>query len=295
MIKNFDELLKKVAEGERKTIGVACAEDMEIVEVVRRCESFADFILVGDKQKILKLFSESGPAFAGEIIDESDNRKAAERAVQLVKEKKVQTLMKGLVQSGTFLKAILNKEKGLNEGKLISQVSVFEKDSGGFFFLTDCAIAVKPTLDEKRQIIENAVDLARRLGYDIPKVAVLAAVETVNPDMPETLDAAALSKMAERGQIKNAIVDGPLALDNAVDAAAAKHKGIGGSVAGNADILLVPDLLSGNMLTKALTYIAKKRVAAAMMGVGVPVVFTSRAESIENKILTIALSALIGR
>jgi phosphate butyryltransferase len=192
------------------------------------------------------------------------------------------------------LKAVINKDKGLRTGNLMSEITLWDKEEGdGVRMVTDCAMSISPTLDENRQIIENAVDLALKIGYAKPRVAVLSAVEVVNPAIPDTLDAAILSKMADRGQIKNAIVDGPFALDNAISLSAARHKKISGEVAGQADILLVPNLQVGNALRKSLTYIANKTVAVAIMGVGAPVVMYSRSDSTETKLLSIALSAYI--
>jgi phosphate butyryltransferase len=292
MIRNFDELVAAVKKAPKAKVAVAAAEDIDAINVSLQCADLADFIFIGDAKKIESLIKESGKDSTAEIIDISDHADAAEKAVALVKSGKAQNLMKGLLHSSIFLKAILNKETGLNKGKLISQITVFEKQDG-FQLLTDCAINVAPALDDKKQIIENAVDLARALGIELPKVAVLAAVEMVNPEMQATVDAALLTVMAQHGQIKNAVVDGPLALDNAIDAAAAKHKGIGGPVAGQADILVAPNLEVGNMLSKSLVFWAQKRTAAAMMGVGTPVIFTSRTESLENKVLTVALAAYL--
>ena len=292
MIKNFDELLNAVRNSRKAKVAVAAAEDMDVINVASNCLPLADFIFIGNAKKIEDLFREAGKKVNGEIIDIPDHGEAAGKAVELVKAGKAQNLMKGLLHSSIFLKAILNKETGLNIGKLVSQVSVFET-SNGLQLLTDCAVNVKPELNEKKQIIENAVELACGLGVDTPKVAVLAAVEVVNPDMQATVDAALLSVMAQRGQIKNCVIDGPLGFDNAIDPDAARHKGIGGPVAGLADILLAPNLEAGNMLAKSLIFWAKRRVAAAMMGVGVPVIFTSRTESVENKVLTVALASYL--
>jgi len=294
MVKNFDELKQAIQKSPRVKVAVAAAEDMDVVNVSSQCLDLADFIFIGDAKKIEALFKEAGKPASGDIIDISDHAAAAAKAVELVKTGKAQNLMKGLLHSSIFLKAILNKETGLNKGKLISQISVFEK-ADGFQLLTDCAMSISPGLDEKKQIIENAVELARTLGVETPRVAVLAAVEVVNPEMQATVDAAMLTVMAQRGQIKNCMVDGPLAFDNAVDLDAARHKGIGGPVAGQADILVVPNLEVGNMLSKSLVFWSKKRVAAAMMGVGIPIIFTSRTESIENKVLTVALASYLAR
>jgi phosphate butyryltransferase len=294
VIRNFEELTEAVKSGRRTVIAVAAAEDMDVIQVAQNCEGLADFILIGDKGRIEALVKESGKALKGEIIDIADHAEAAKKAVELVKSGRAGNLMKGLLHTSVFLKAVLNKETGLNKGRLVSEVTVFEKDDGsGLRLLTDCAINIAPDLMQKKEILENAVDLARKLGYETPRVAAMAAVEVVNPDMQATLDAAALSAMSRRGQIKNALVDGPLAFDNAVDEEAARHKGIEGPVAGKADILLAPSLEPANMLSKALVFWAKKRKAAALLGVGTPVIMTSRSDSLENKILTVTLSAYL--
>jgi phosphate butyryltransferase len=294
MIRNFDELVKAVQAAEKSTVAVAAAEDMDVINIASACENLADFIFIGDAKKIEALIKESGKNIKGEILDIPDHALAAAKAVELVKTGRAQNLMKGLLHTAVFLKAVLNKESGLNKGRLISQAMVFEKkDKSGFQILTDCAVNIAPTLMQKKEIIENAVEVARALGYERPAVAVLAALEIVNPDMPATMDAAILTVMAQHGQIKNAVVDGPLAMDNAIDPEAARHKGIGGLVAGNADILVVPDIEAGNMVSKALVFWANTKSAAAMPGIGTPMIVNSRTEALENKILTVALSAYL--
>jgi phosphate butyryltransferase len=294
MIRNFDELVQVVQAAEKSTVAVAAAEDMDVINIASACENLADFIFIGDAGKIEALIKESGKNIRCKIIDIPDHALAAAKAVELVKTGKAQNLMKGLLHTAVFLKAVLNKESGLNKGRLISQAMVFEKkDKSGFQILTDCAVNIAPTLMQKKEIIENAVEVARALGYERPSVAVLAALEIVNPDMPATIDAALLTVMAQHGQIKNAVVDGPLAMDNAIDPEAARHKGIGGPVAGNADILVVPDIEAGNMVSKALVFWANIKSAAAMPGIGTPMIANSRTETLENKILTVALSAYL--
>jgi phosphate butyryltransferase len=293
MIKSIGSIISHVKNENKKTIAVAAAEDFDIVKIVSECKKMdlADFILVGDKEKIIKITKENGINLDCEIINIQDNFFAAEKVVELKRQKKANVIMKGHLQSSQFLKAILNKETGLNRGKLISQISVYDKINGeGLQLLTDCAINIQPALDEKKQIIENAVEFARKLDITTPRVAILSALETVNPAISDTVDAAVLSKMAERGQIKNAVVDGPFALDNAISIEAAKHKNISGEVAGNADILLVPNLQVGNVLSKALVFFAGMKVAAAVIGAAAPIVMTSRTDTIDNKILSIALA-----
>jgi phosphate butyryltransferase len=296
-MKCLDDLLVAVQGRPIKKIAIAVPEESGLIKLVKQAteQRLAEFILVGDEASIKELLKEQGLDFNRfEIHDRKDHKLAAEKAVSLVVEKKAEVVMKGELQTATFLKAILDKEKGLRAGNLISEITLYEKiDGSGLQLITDCAMNISPNLEEKKQIIENAVELARKLGYEIPKVAVLSAVEVVNPAIPDTLDAAILSKMADRGQIKNAIVDGPFALDNALSLAAAKQKKIGGDVAGRADIILVPNLQVGNALHKALVYIAEKKIAAAIMGAGAPIVMLSRSDSTETKLLSVALATYI--
>jgi phosphate butyryltransferase len=296
MVKNLEDLLEQVKRKEKKKIIVAVAEDLEILEVVDEAIKLqlADFILVGDKEKIEKIAEDNSMKITCEIINERDHKKAAEIAVGYVKDGQAEAVMKGLLHTGVFLKAVLNKERGLNLGKLVSQISLFDKEFGeGLQLLTDCAMAIQPTMDEKRKIIENSVTLAQKLGYDKPKVALISAVEVINPAIPDTEEAAILSKMGDRGQIKNAMIDGPFALDNAISPEAAMHKGLESKVAGQADILIVPNLQVGNVLTKALTYYAHKDVASAVIGVSAPIIMTSRTDTVKNKLLSIALASYI--
>lgn len=293
-IKSFDHLIESAKNMESKTIVVVKPEDKDLLEVISKAETdgLAKFILVGDKEKLTILINEHNIHINAEIVNEQDDKTAADKAVDLIVGDKADALMKGMLSSAVFLKAILNKEKGLNIGKHITQISVLEKENNeGFLFITDCAITVNPDVFAKKEIIENAVSLAHKLGNNEPKVAVLASVEVVNPNMQETIDAAILSKMADRGQIKGCLLDGPLAFDNAISKEAAIAKKIGGEVAGNADIIIVPSLTVGNTLTKSITYIAKKTVVAATTGAAIPIVFTSRTESMEGKLLSIALAA----
>lgn len=292
MIQNFDHLLEEVAGSKKKTVAVVAADDLDTLEVVRDAEKrgLAEFLLVGDEEMILSILRENNLELSARILHEPDHKKAAETAVNAVRQEQANVLMKGMVHSSVFLKAVLNKEAGLNAGKYVTQISVLEKENGGLMMITDCAISISPDLKGKIEIIQNAVELAHSLGITMPRVAVLAPVEVINPEIQDTIDAAILSKMAERGQIKGCIIDGPLAFDNAVSKDAAKAKGIKSEVAGNADIILVPNLAVGNALTKSITYIAKKTVVAATVGAAAPLVFTSRTESKQGKLLTIALA-----
>jgi phosphate butyryltransferase len=229
-----------------------------------------------------------------DYIESDTEADAVEAAVRAVRAGRAQMLMKGLVSTSTFLRGILNKEWGLRKRALLSHVAVFEAREGDrLVLLTDVAMNIAPDLQAKVQIVENAVEFAHRLGMTRPRVAAIAAVETVSTDMPATVDAAVLAKMADRGQIKGCLLDGPLALDNALSVEAARHKGITSPAAGCADILLMPDIEAGNVLYKALGLLTTCRLAAVILGASAPVVLTSRADSDETKFNSIALAAAV--
>jgi phosphate butyryltransferase len=213
--------------------------------------------------------------------------------VELVSSGNADMVMKGLVDTATFLRAVLDKEKGLRTGKILSHVAVFDVPAlQRIIVLTDAAMNIAPDLMTKKQILENAVGIAKSIGIDTPKVAVVAAVEVVNPDMQPTLDAAVLSKMNDRGQIKGCIVDGPFAIDNALSEEAAEHKGIKSPVAGKADIILVPNIETGNVMYKTLTYTSNAKNGGILAGAAAPVILTSRSDSHESKLYSIALASL---
>ncbi|ERI95297.1 phosphate butyryltransferase [Clostridiales bacterium oral taxon 876 str. F0540] len=296
MIKSFDEIMEKVKKQQRKRIVVAAAQDEPVLEAVRDAvsEGFIEAILVGDREKIVEIAHKINFNVNDlEIIDEADNTKAALKAVQLVSSGKADMLMKGLLETSTILKAVLNKEIGLRTGRLMSHVAVFEIP--GFdrlIFITDAAFNMYPDLKAKIDILNNAVTVAHAVGIEMPKVAPICAVEVVNPDMPATIDASILSKMNERGQIKGCIVDGPLAVDNALSEEAARHKKINSPAAGKADILLLPNIEAGNVMYKTLTYTTEAKNGGILVGTSAPVVLTSRADSPESKLYSIALAAL---
>lgn len=296
MIKNFDEVLQKVKANGIKKVAVAVAQDEPVLEAIRDAQKnkIAEAILVGDKKKIEESAKSVGLDINNfEIIDEPDNSKAALKAVELVSTGHADMVMKGLVDTATFLRAVLDKEKGLRTGKVLSHVAVFDIPAlERIILVTDAAMNIAPDLMTKKQIIENAVGIAKAIGIETPKVAPVCAVEVVNPDMQPTLDAAALSKMCDRGQIKGCIVDGPLAIDNAISEEAAKHKGIDSPVAGKADIILVPNIETGNVMYKTLTYTANAKNGGILAGAAAPVILTSRADSHESKLYSIALASL---
>ena len=300
MIKSFDELIAAVQKMPRKKVAIVSPEGTTVIKLVKQAleANLAEFVLVGDEEKIKSMSADAGfDSNLVTIINIVDQKEAAEEAVRLVLIGSANAIMKGNLPTATFMRAILDKQKGLNDNKIISEITIYEKivepSGGGFRFLTDCAINVQPTLDEKRQIIENAVSLAHKLGNPMPKVAVISAVEVVNPSMPDTIEAAALSKMADRGQITGCLVDGPFAFDNAISMEAAEYKKVGGGVAGQADILMMPNLLTANPLRKCLVYYTKQRIATALMGAKAPVIITSRTDSAETMLLTIVLAAYI--
>jgi len=295
-VNNFQEMCERVLSSPPLQVAVAKAEDSEVLLAVKEALrlNLAGFQLIGDELKIRQLAEEiSLPLDKLIIVNESSDEAACRTAVRSVSNGKAHILMKGLVPTATILKAVLDKEIGLRTGRVLSHVAVFEV--AGYerlVFLTDAAMNIAPDLQQKQQIIQNAVDLAISFGINLPKVAVLAALEKVNPQMSATVDAALLSKMAERGQINNAIIDGPLALDNAISIEAAQHKGISGEVAGLADILLVPTIEVGNALYKSLVYFAKAQVGAVITGAKAPIVLTSRADTYETKLNSLVLAVL---
>jgi len=297
MSKNFDDLLSKLKVAEKKTLAVAVAQDEPVLEAVKAAKDkgIADAILVGDKAKIEEVATKIDMDLTEfEIIHEEDVKKAALKAIELVSSGAADMVMKGLVDTATFLRSVLNKEVGLRTGKLMSHVSVFEIEGlDRLILLTDAAFNTYPDLKQKVQIINNSVMVAKACGIENPKVAPICAVEVVNPDMPATVDAALLSKMNDRGQIKECIVDGPLALDNAISEEAAHHKGVTGPVAGKADILLLPNIDVANVMYKSLTYTAQTKNGGILVGTSAPVILTSRADSFETKVNSIALAALV--
>lgn len=293
----LDSLLEESSQFDHLTVAVAAAEDEEVLEAVQGAleRNLSNFLLFGDREKIVSILEKSEPNMLQspklKIVHTSNSGLAAERAVKSVHMKEADVLMKGNVQSAILLKAILNKDYGLRTGNVLSHVAAF--DIPGFdrlLFVTDAAMNLNPDLEQKAQIISNAVSVARGIGIETPLVAPIAAVEVINPNMQATLDAAALTQMNRRGQIKNCIVDGPLGFDNAISIDSARHKGIDSEVAGKADIILVPTIEVGNTLYKSLTYFANAKVGSVIAGAKAPIVLTSRADSAESKLYSLALA-----
>ena len=254
-------------------------------------------ILVGPEAKIRKVAAEFGLDLSGcSIVDAEHSEASAEAAVRLVREGKVDALMKGSLHTDELMAAVVKRETGLRTARRISHCFVMDVPAlQQALIVSDAAVNIFPTLQEKVHIIQNAIDMAHALGLALPKVAILSAMETVNPSVPTTVEAGALCKMADRGQITGGILDGPLALDNAINLTAAKIKKINSPVAGQADILIVPDLEAGNMLAKSLTFMAGAEAAGIVLGARVPIILTSRADSVSARLASCAVASLFAQ
>lgn len=282
---------------DKKKLAVAAAQDTHVLEAVKDAtdNGLIEPILIGDSSDIKAISDKIGFDITNiKIFYEEDGQKACQTAVRLIRNKEADFLMKGLVSTGTLLKIVIDKENGIRKNKLMSHVSLFESPYyKKLLGISDVAMNIAPSLEEKIAIIENAIAVFHALGYKTPNVAVLAAVEIINKKMQATVDAAELTKMNRQGIIKNCIVQGPLAFDNAISEKAAKLKGITGTVAGNADLLIVPDINTGNVLYKSLNFMGGATSAAVIMGAQVPIVLTSRADSGRSKLMSIALAKSI--
>ncbi|SCZ81667.1 phosphate butyryltransferase [Acidaminobacter hydrogenoformans] len=297
MIKNFDEVIQAAKLRGPKTLAVACAQDEDVLVAVEnaRKAGIAEAILVGNKSEIAEIARRQNIDLGNyEIEDIADLAEASLRAVELVSSGRAQLVMKGLVDTAIILKAVLNKEVGLRTGNALSHVAVFDVPNyPRLLFVTDAAMNIAPDVETKRMIIENSLNVAKALDNDMPNVGVICAKEKVNDKMPATVDAAELVKMNEDGRIKGCKVGGPFALDNAVSEEAAKIKGIKDPMGGKVDILLCPTIEAGNVLYKALTFLAGARSAGIIVGAKAPVVLTSRADDDDSKLNSIALGVLM--
>lgn len=294
-MKNLSEIVRK-AKGLNKRFTVAGAEDSEVLlacEAAKK-EGIGQPVLVGSKEKIETLAKETNINIDDyEIIDKAEETEKCKRAVLEVKEGRASFVMKGLVPTATLLKAVLDSEYGIRGEGLLSHVMVYEiPNYHKLLLLTDGGMNISPTLEEKVQILKNAIKVAKAIEIENPKVACLSAVEVVNPKMPSTVEAAKLKEMNQRGEIEG-IVDGPLAFDLAISKEAAVHKGVKSEVAGDADILLVPFIEVGNALGKSFTYFAKARSAGIVVGAKAPIVLVSRADSHEDKFNSIAFACAV--
>jgi phosphate butyryltransferase len=295
MLKKLEDLKAVVANGPVRKLVLATAQDQDALSAVLRAaqDGIIEPILIGDKELIQNIASANNWDISGfRIIHESNTEVSVEMAVKMVNSKQADVLMKGKVGTSTLLKCVLNKEWGLRTGNLLSHFALFEVDTyHKVIGVTDVAMNIAPNLKDKIAIVNNAVNCLHKLGIPNPKVAVLGAVEMVNENMGATLDAALLSKMNQRDQIKGCIIDGPLAFDNAVSLESAQHKGIRSEVAGDTDLLLMPDIEVGNVLYKSLVFFAKAKVASVILGALVPIVLTSRSDSEQAKYDSILLAA----
>ena len=298
MSKSFKEILEKVKSLPMKTVSVAVAQDSEVLLAVKAAKEkgIADSVLFGDAEKIEALAKEIGMNLEDyKVVDIKDPIEAAHEAVKYVHDGKADMYMKGLIDTKDFLRSVLDKEVGLRTGKPLSHVCVFEIEGvDHLLFLTDVAFVPYPTLEDKASIIKNTVEICNACGIENPKVAPLAAVEVVNPKMPETVEADELRQMNERGEITGCIVDGPLSMDLATCPEAAQHKGATGrKIVGDADVLLFPNIHAGNILYKGLVHFSKAKNGNLITGTAAPVILTSRSDSFEVKVNSLALGALV--
>ena len=297
MSKSFEELISKANQKTLKKVSVSNAQDEPVLQAVKAAkeQNIATAILVGDEAKIREIAASIDMDLTDfEIINEPDTEAAALKAVELVHNGKADILLKGLLETKTFLKSVLNKEVGLRTGKMLSHVCVFEIEGiNRLLFFTDVAVNTYPTLADKVNIINNAVEVAHACGIECPKVAPLCAVETVNPKMQPTVDADNLTKMYEGGDFKGCQIYGPLSMDLAIDPEAAVHKGVTNPVAGHADILLFPNIDAGNITYKILVRTAKVKIGNVLVGTSAPVVLTSRSDDFQTKLNSIALATVI--
>lgn len=297
MIRNFEDLIRESKLKGRRRIAVAAAEDEHVISAIKSAvdAGIADPVFIGNKSIIEEICKNLGFNLSGiVIISETNPSESCKIAVQLIREQKADLLMKGLVSTAALLKAVLDRENGLKKSPLLSHIAFFESPFyHKIFAITDAAMNIAPTLEEKVGLIANATEVFWKLGCAVPKVAMVCPVETVNPKIESTVHASMITIMGKRGQIKGCLIDGPLALDNAVSTEAATHKGIESEVAGDADLLVVHDLDAGNILYKSLIFLGGSKTAAVITGASVPVILTSRADSEESKLYSIALANLL--
>ena len=298
ILRNFNELIEKVRSlSKARRVVVASAADEHSLEAVFHAQKdgIVDPVLVGEKSKILDILSKLGVSLPeGGLYDVPEAEEAAMKSVELIREGKGDFLMKGKLETAQMLKPVVNKETGIGTCKLMSHVAVFQSPHyHKLLVVTDGGMVTYPTLEQKKAIIENAVGVLKSLGYEKPKVGILAAIEKVNPKMPETLESDALYQMNAEEKIKGCVVAGPISLDVALNSDAAEIKGYKNPVAGDADILIVPNIHTGNVLGKSITTLGGGQMAGIVMGARVPIILTSRGSSSEEKYLSLALAAAI--
>ena len=295
-LKNFRELIAEVQRSDsKKRVAVAAAHDEHTLEAVFKAakDKLVDPVLIGSKAEIAEILKKLNVKYdLDSVICTESDKEAAEKTVELINANKADFIMKGKLQTADLLKAVVDKEKGLRTGKVMSHVAILEVPAyHKLIAITDGGMMMYPNAEEKKQILENAVDVFLAMGYESPKVAVLAAVETVNPKMPEAVDADILKKMNQSGEIKNCIIEGPISVDLTFSKESAKIKGYNSPVTGEADILLVPNITTGNIMSKALIEMADATMAGMIVGAKVPIVLTSRGATSQEKYLSLVLSA----
>jgi len=297
MIRTFSELVEAARARGPRRVAIVAAHEPATLQAARRAQDqgLAKCTLLADPERLEEAASEQGLSLDRfELIAEPAPHRAARRAVEMINAGQADLAMNGLAHPRHLIEAALDRERGLRVGRLLTDVSVFEiPDFGRLLLISDIALVVSPSLEERVAIVQNAIDMARHLGIVEPKVAILAAAETVNPKIPLSRDAADLSKMAERGQIKGGVVDGPLGFDNAISPEAVAIKGIKSKVAGRADVLIAPDMEAGNLLAKTLVCFARAKMASVIVGGKCPLVMPSRSDPAETKFVSLALGVLV--
>ena len=297
MFRNLDELVQAALSKGPVQIAVAAGHDPDVIEAMKQAKELklAEGIFVGNSEKTLALAQKAGLDIPAErVIHEVDESMAARKAIALVREGKARLLMKGKISTAALIRAVLDKEGGLRTGRLLSQVIVFQVPGfNRLMIMTDAAINIAPTLEHKTEICRNAIEVARAIGIENPNLAALCALEFVNPEMPATLDAASLTLMNRRGQLRGAYVEGPIALDVPLSKFAADRKAIVSPLVENTDIFVAPDIEAANILYRAILYFAKGESGGVVMGARVPLILLSRAETPETKIRSIAIGMLV--
>ena len=297
MIERLQQLVDQAVENPPTRVAVAAAAHKLVLQSVQRAVSLGLIVpvLVGREEDVRQQAEAIGWDLHGvRLVSTETNKAAASASVELVRQGEADVVMKGYLHTDEMLQAVLRHDTGLRTDRLLSHVFVLEVPTyHKLLLISDAAININPDISAKAAITQNAVDLARRIGVDRPKVAALSSIETINPKIPSTVHAACLSKMAERGQIKNAIVDGPLAFDTAISAEAAKEKGLASPVAGEVDVVIVPNLDAGNILSKNLEYLAEAKMAGIVVGASAPVVLASRSDPPRARVYSLALAAML--
>lgn len=300
MIKSYDDLIEQVKNNPgKKRVVVAAAADLHTLEgVSSACDrGIIDATLVGDKKKILDIISDEKLKLGNaEIIDEADNEKAAKKSVELIRNGKGDFLMKGKLQTAELMREVVNKDCGLKTDHIMSHVGLFQIPAyHKLLVITDGGMIISPDVNQKKQIIDNAVDVLKQIGIPLPKVAVLCATEVENPKMPASVDAAELKRLNEEGKIKDCIVEGPISFDLMFDKESAKTKGYNSPVTGETDICLMPDMTAGNLVAKAMMCMASAKMAGIIVGASVPIVLVSRGATSEEKYLSLVMAAAVAK